>query len=203
MEPVRFARMTPRRLEDLTLGTLYLTTRKRNAWHSTRVSHYRGETSLKSTWNEAAQAAEQWRKQGSEFVILEVPAVILHSEERRGAILRVAITEFHSHNSFERWDLFNARLLSRGMRLGGAFIRLGHPAKWTGEAPSEQSFVSGFLGDNEVVKRVTTKPKRWHSYPQGSDFLLGWQEQRGEYSPKGVQRIRRAFLEQNRVTAGD
>lgn len=185
-------------LESELLGILvcraFITVRQRNAWHETTSSQYRGESSLNVSLDAAKGVAEEWRKQGSHFLIREVAAIALLSP------LCLAVTvDFYHDDSFGYWDVARGKQsLRRGNALEEPLRSLGHMGDWA-IRPDRNSIVRG------VELFATVRPvgarARFSAYTSISDgprYYLRWLARDvPTVSARGAHRIRRAFASIN------
>lgn len=193
MHEVNFRDFEGEHLSRIVPAYFYITTRERNAWHSTTSRQYRGQTSLTCTLAGAKKVAEGWRAQGSAFTIQQVAGLHLMSEW-----IDIAAVEFHSNDSYSAWDQGCAAAIRPGSRLRDVLDALGPEGCWRGVRPSPHSFVSGVLDADDVAEPLGARAvfRAWSSHSFGSDHFLGWTEQAGRHKAPGVRRIARVALEQ-------
>jgi hypothetical protein len=177
-------------LLTVTAVQAYVLIRGRNAWNSTWVQNYMGTGAVYLTLVEAKKAAEAQRVQGSVFYIRQIPAMALNSTE--GSVLLV---EFHSDNSFGKWDTKNgADELVIGTPLSQVITALGRGGLWKTPVPSKHSFITVKTGWDTLE---TVPPRgsftRWTSQSQGPNYYLKWNEYSGRYSRGGINAIIRTF----------
>lgn len=193
MHKVNFGDFEGEHLSRIVPAYFYITTRERNAWHSTTSVQYRGQTSLTCTLAGAKKVAEGWRAQGSAFSIQQVPGLHLMSEWTD-----VATVEFHSNDSYSAWDEKYVEAIRPGSRLRDVLDALGPEGRWRGIRPTAHSFVSGVLDADDVAEPLGTRAvfRAWSSHSFGGDNLLAWSEQSGRHKAPGVRRIARLAMEQ-------
>ncbi|MCT9002963.1 hypothetical protein [Microbacterium memoriense] len=186
MHEVNYRDLDGEHLSRIVPAYFYITTRERNAWHSTTSRQYRGQTSLTCTFAGAKKVAEGWRAQGSAFAIQQVPGLHLMSEWAD-----VAIVEFHTNDSYSAWDHSYAEALQPGSGLRDVLNALGAAGHWRAIPPSAHSFVTGVLDADEVAEPLGARAvfRAWSSLSLGSDYVLGWSEHPGRHKAPGVRRI--------------
>jgi len=145
----------------------------------------------------AARVAENWRKQGSEFVVIETPGIGLLTSG--GLILSV---DFHAAIPF---DGLNLQVLSTMLRIGAdpmrALTALSATGVWKSwdVAPDPNSIVQGF----DPWISVDGSPIDGSDYPahrsfsDGSRYALGWRASSTSTSPHGVDGVVAAFQAQH------
>ncbi len=186
MRQVSYGDFESEHLSRIVPAYFYITTRERNAWHSTTSRQYRGPTSLTCTLAGAKKVAEGWRAQGSAFTIQQVPGLHVQSEWTD-----LGLVEFHSDDSYSHWDGSYAQAIRSGQRLRDVLDALGPLGHWRGVAPSTHSFVSGVLDGDDVAEPLGARAtfRAWSSHSFGGDFVLGWTERTGRHKSPGVRRI--------------
>ncbi|MEX0426054.1 hypothetical protein AB3X52_00365 [Nocardioides sp. DS6] len=197
----REVKMRDRRLMDGELLSirpvrLYVLLANRNAWHSTTSRRYNGAGGLFGSLDAAQRAAEDLRKPGTWFKIMDAPGLALRGE---GGL--VVTAEHHSNTSFGAWDVEAGRQhLVIGTRLWDVVRALGTSGTWRRQT-SEHSFITGILGDLFVEDLRGDWFQEWDSESRGSSYYLSWTEYRGDYKRDGVDAVRDAFIEVNGVDA--
>ena len=194
MEPVSYREFRDEHLSRIVPAYFYITTRERNAWWGSESRQYRGLASLTCTLAAAKKVAEGWRAQGSAFTIQQVPGLHVMSEWTD-----LGLVEFHSNDSFAKWDSTNASKLRAGTPLSTVLDALGPLGEWRGVAPSTHSFVSGVLESDDVVTPLGPRASfaAWTSFSQGGDYRLGWNERPGRHKAPGVRNIARLSSSQD------
>lgn len=182
------------RLAYLSIGVFYIVTRERSAWWGYESRIYQGPTSLTVTLDAAKQVAENWRQRGSQFTIQEIPGLVIETE-----LSRVVLVEFHSDNSFGKWDRSKRDVLRNGTPARQLLGALGPLGYWRGEAPSEWSFVSGLLeaGDSEKEVKPRTRFRAWVSEFFGATEPIWWSQEKGRHKSAGVRAIRTEYVDVN------
>ena len=181
-------------LLGLVICRVFVTVRHRQAWHDTTSSQYQGQTSLSIDLDGAKVVAERWRKQGSHFLIREVPAIALLSAD--GAAFSV---DFHHDNSFGTWDVREGGAVLRvGTPLSETLRALGSAGNWT-IAPNPNSIVQARDAYAAVVP--VGERARFHNFSSrssGPRYDLAWSTATApEVSARGAHRTRRAFVKMN------
>lgn len=186
--------MKEEKLTYLGTGVFYIVTRQRNAWWGIESRNYQGPTSLTVTLDAAKQVAESWRQRGSQFTIQEIPGLVVETEHSR-----VVLVEFHSNNSFGKWDRAERSVLKSGTLVRQLLGALGPMGYWRGAAPSEESFVSGLLDADDSAKdvRPRTRFRAWMSEFDGPTEPIWWRQEKGRHKSAGVRTIWAEYLEVN------
>lgn len=178
-------------LESIRPVPLYVLLANRNAWHSTPSSRYRGASGLFGTAAGAKSAAEDLRKPGTWFRIMEVPSLAI-----RGGGRQWVTTEFHSRSPYGAWRSDRGSAAVRlGTPMGTVMSALGKGGSWRREI-SGHSFISGRI-DYELDAPMPATWAVWTSAPKGPDRCLDWTREAGSFSAGGVQAVREAFRQVN------
>lgn len=181
-------------LRTLDPAVLFIVTRQRNAWWGRESSQYKGSSDIATNLQEAKEIAENWRQKGSQFTIQEIPALVIHTDT-----LRIALVEFHNDNSFGRCNLTDPNVLKVGAQASYTLTALGPWGIWKGGAPDEHSFVYGVLRESESVKAPTKRKKfrAWSSHFEGVGYYIRWIQHPGRHKAGGVMRIYEKYLAMN------
>lgn len=185
------------KVTHLNASVFYVVTRERNAWRGVESRQYQGPTSVTSTLDAAKQLAESWRQRGSQFTIQEIPGLEIETE-----LSRLALVEFHSDNSFGRWDPTKSDVLKLGTPARNLLEALGPSGQWRGVVPSEESFVSGELAAEDAPKEVKprTRFSAWEAEFDGPGEPIWWRQRKGRHKSAGVRAIVTAYSKVNHLT---
>lgn len=184
---------------------MYLLSTGRNAWHETWSQRYKGPTSLHFTLDDAKKSAEKARLQGTVFTIEQVPVVGFRS---RSGIAYCA--EFHSQESFKMlcWvDLMDYLKIGTPLLVVMDIFSTSDSLAWEIPKPNQDSFVTRVfdLAGNVVSSVGHTNPvkaeplgndsnlRRWKSYPNGTDYLLGWDSTESDRNLASVEKVVNQF----------
>lgn len=181
-------------LVDVIAVRVGVSSRGRNAWHSTWAKHYQGGTALFSDFESARSIAEGRRVQGSQFAIAEAPALAL-----RGRQLDIIVVDFHPQDPFRRWRACaknsQVRVLSPGYNLRQTYRAFQHDSQhWAGLEPNEHSLRSGWLADAGSLQKLAGRPLRaYESRSHGGNYYLGWALQPTRFTRRGTNSIVRQY----------
>lgn len=168
-------------------GVVYfLVMRDRFAWGH-EVRHYRRETSLTTTRQAARRVAEGWRSAGSNFTILQVPGLLLTTEQHR-----IALTEFHTGDSYSGWDSAGRNVLRVGTAIDTVIAALGFDGTWSRRRrPSRESFVSRIIDDDPAPEPLSDSDsfRVMTSTFSGATKPITWDHRPGWHNSNGVRRI--------------
>jgi len=180
-------------------GTVFYVYYGRNAWHSTWITRY-SHGALHDTLETAKAHCETRRVQGSVFNILELPALILLTQQRV-----VYITEINSENPLrgyagryidKKWALIT------GNQHHPKKIRMDMPMHniedsfrplsnyWTHQ-PNFQNSVMVVQRHHqgsmpELKNRVPSKREHYVSHSYGKEYALGWRRQSNNIKTSGI-----------------
>lgn len=191
-------------LLEVTATYVYVLSRGRNAWHSTWVRHYQGETALYTDELTAKRGAEPLRTPGNVFYVIQAPAV-----ELRGVEVAIVLVDFHPEVPFANYRLSKGRpapthVLSPGTPLIRALHSFRHTSSyWIGGQPSEYSLRSGMLDTRVPMPALAYESlHKWTSYAQGVNYYLGWRPSKSPFERRGVYRLVRGFRQRAREIPG-
>lgn len=172
----------------------------RNAWHSTWVSRYRTTSAMFGDVKAAKRAAEPLRKQGTQFSVREVPALVLRSWASTLVLL-----DFHTENCFASYrpygtastDFWRGLYQSptpdpwrAGMSLKQAVDNFrDRSAYWEHyPQPSHHSLLVGAVSEPRELNRSSHQKKLagFRSSPQGVGWPLAWSAMSVRYSWRGT-----------------
>lgn len=187
-------------LLDVTAVKVALLTRGRNAWHSTWVSHYQGDTAMYTNATSAKKDAETRRGPGNVFYVSEAPALFL-----TGRFAHVVVVDFHPMNPFGSFhghqEHHDGQLALRpGTPLAKALQMFHHQSPHWSVSPHKASIRTGMTyGVDELPSLTHDRLAAWRSTSQGTRYRLGWQPDAPRFSIDGTRSIAHQWLD----TAGN
>lgn len=188
-------RLRQETLVSLSVGIVFQVTRERVAWRGTRSKHHFLHESLTCTLDQAKTLAESWRTQGSQFVIMEIPALSLLTESQR-----IVITDIRSWKPFAGWSGQLADL-KRGTPVLRTLRSLGPQGSWdTPVPPLPGSVYYSRAGRRERLTSLMGRDHlfRWRSEVFYRDSLFDWDRSGAPRVADGVRELRRTYLRANR-----
>lgn len=195
-------------LDELTVSLRparsYVLTEQRNAWHSTLSSSYRGTAALHAYPNQAKAMAEEWRRQGTYFKILEVPCLWFLTETGSSLL----ITDFHGNEPF--WQCRNGLDGNRNLRPGRELISTLSPiwsiddghfgTAWEDPIPDLDSILMGVADRGvEPVRIGEGDFATWQSESVGGAYVLSWTSTMNRYEASSAHRVARRFRQNGRA----
>ncbi len=189
-------------LLDVTIGTVALLIRGRNAWHSTWVRHYLRNATLYTDVTSAKRGAEPQRERGNVFYVDEVPAVQL-----RGSVSNIVLCDAHPDSPFASFAGFGVgpQESSLGNWVGGLFpgvsvkdaaaAFLNVSGYWSGPTPDAHSLRTGRLDSGFTLSTGEGKLQSLVSEARGAKYPLGWNPRLSgsRYNRRGVNALRRKW----------
>lgn len=182
------------RLLSVVVPRVFVTIRLRSAWHRSTSRQYRGVSALNLNAARARIAAEQWRAQGSHFVVHEMPGIALCSE-----FGIVAVADLNHDDAFANWDV----------ALGMHVLRVGTPLEDVVRAFDTRGTWSVRPDPHSIIQIHARPPKlssvglrsRFRTYSSssaGTAWDLAWTEHSASAaSARSAHRLVRAFDEVN------
>lgn len=170
----------------------------RNAWHSTWVKRYT-EGSITTTLTDAKLYAEKSRKPGSQFSIVELPAVEVVSDEETYFVVHInTLSPFKGCMTKKALDRLKNKVgvtqpgfLRTGSCLAQALYTLTPLSPYWTENPDPKNSIIILNGssDKKPPALPTRKLTGWKSKTFGKNFYLGWTEQSDSRGSSAVKRI--------------
>lgn len=194
------------RIDDAFPTHLYVTVRRRTAWHDTISRQYRGsgdKATVCTTLEDAKEAAEEWRAMGSQFHIDEMTALAFPVADRC-----IIWADPWRNAPFKGWGQGSSRAeiarenLRQGLRVADLVTALdvGWPRR------QERPAVLLMLAERSEVTpagQIAHKTPRWTSVAPGSATLpLGWQRTATAYDEVAIRSILVSFQDQSSESAG-
>lgn len=168
-------------LLDVATCTVTILVRGRNAWHSTWVRHWFRNSHLYTDSRSARQGAESLRGPGSKWYVRERPALLLVASRSK----IVAFDGFGENPFGQFWGVTEEPVetpvgaylegIFPGVTLKEAVQRFGGDSRfWSRHRDSNNVRFGHALGNIELAGLTSAGYRSWTSYPQGSDYPLGW-----------------------------
>lgn len=171
---------------------LHVLLANRNAWHSTTSQRYDGAEGLYLRLKSAKQAAEDLRKPGTWFSILEVPGLALRCEAGL-----VVTTDHHSRTPMGRWrPTSTPPALRIGTPIRQVIHDLGPNAPWAWNI-NDDSFITGTVRDLFVQDLKDSTFRIWDSSSAGSKYYLNWTSSEYSFQLDGIESICEAFASEH------
>lgn len=172
-------------LLDLSGCTVSILIRGRNAWHSTWVRHWFRHSHIFSDHRSAQLGAEDLRGRGSVFYVRDRPAVLM-----RGVRSTIVVFDGFSDQPFQHFSGVAEEVVETavgsyctgifpGVTLQVASERFGPSSEFWSRHRDDNQVRFGLVPGGCELEPLRRGPFRADtSYPQGTDYYLGWS--RGE-----------------------
>lgn len=177
---------------------LYHSIYGRNAWHSTWVRKY-SEGSITTTLKDAKNYAERGRKPGSQFSIIELPAVEILSNEDTFFIVHIntqspfkgCMTKKALDGLKNKTGATKPGFLRSGSCLAQALYTLTPLSPYWTENPGPKNSIIILNGSED--EKPSSLPSRklieWQSKTFGKKFYLGWTPLTNSRGSSAVKRV--------------
>ena len=168
----------------------------RNAWRSTWITRYYSEASMHLNYNSARRWAEEHRKRGSHFTIRELPAIAFQSSQ--GVFVVTQINENEPLKDYLFPDVnYHRKITDKCYRVlcPGQLIKniadsfYYFSPFWKTQPKSNDSVMHLATLFETFLEPYDGKLKQWESFPQGTDYYLGWDEVDNKICPDYILTI--------------
>lgn len=182
------------RVVSISIGKIYHVREGRNAWHATWVVSYQ-KNSFFSSYKAAKECAENLRKSGSVFIILEIPCLVLRGENKIVFIIEANEKEpLSTHIFANKISQLNLSILedySERLNFLPDLVKGFMPSSFAWENKKRMDSVLILEHNNNTLKVSKAGNLLFHyvSRAVGSNYLLHWDKFKRETSFDSVSTI--------------
>jgi hypothetical protein len=175
---------------SVTTGKIFFLTKQRNAWRATKINRFDAKSFFFLTRKKAEEAAELQRRNGTQFIIKEVPALVFNLEMEHVFVIHIntdyPLKYYSKKPAIKRlFDKVQSQLPSNEFDFKGKLILniiksfMKYSGNWINEVPAKEYVISIFEHGHapqfsRIHKNIPLKNYKSHS-KSGQDSLI-WEE---------------------------